>query len=223
LGWPPGCIPRRPARSPLKFDHYYGESHAPTSTSQAEATTTTTGPDSVGTRLPGWMQAVQLGPGAGVVHPLREEVGRPRALHRRAGLLLAEGEHVTTLRLEQIAEAMDDLESVFADPACFHSPGPIDDRPVQDYADSLASEFIGQYRDDSIVYRLRELIGAEDAGRPRDAMRHLKFVRRTLRRRLAEWGAGNAAKPLVADPPGSQGQPQTALTGESSSPVLVAV
>lgn len=110
-------------------------------------------------------------------------------------------------RLDQIAEAMADLEAVFADPTCFRSPGIPDDRPVQDYAVSLASEFIGTYRDDEIVGRLEKLVEAEDAGRPKDARRHLTFVRRKVAQRLGEWSTPDAAKPQVAatsDSPGSR-------------------
>ena len=67
-------------------------------------------------------------------------------------------------RLEQIEEAMADLEAVFADPDCFHSPGSCDPRPVQDYAISLASEFVGEYHDDLIPARLARLTEAEDVG-----------------------------------------------------------
>lgn len=106
---------------------------------------------------------------------------------------------MTAPRLEQIREAVDNLESVFADPACFRSSGSIDSRPVQDYAESLASEFIGRHADDEIVGRLRQLIKAEDAGHPKDARRHLTFIRRKLTRRLVEWEGSDAAKPLVAE------------------------
>lgn len=103
----------------------------------------------------------------------------------------------TASRLEQIAEAMADLEDVFLDPQCFHSPGTRDPRPVQDYAESLASEFVGAYRDEHVIYRLGQLIEAEDAGRPKDARRHLIFVRRRVAARLSEWSA--AANPQVAE------------------------
>jgi hypothetical protein len=91
------------------------------------------------------------------------------------------------LRLEQIEEAFADIEAVFADPAIFHSEGTRDDRPVQDYALRLSSEFVGTYRDDEIISRLAKLIEAEDAGRPKDALRHLSFVRRKIDTRLRRW------------------------------------
>jgi hypothetical protein len=124
------------------------------------------------------------------------------------------------LRLEQIAEAMEDLESVFADPHCFHSPGGFGDerdydpRPVQDYAVSLASEFVGAYRDEEIVNRLTKLENAEDAGKPKDARRHLTFVRRKVAARMAEWTAelaANAAKPQVTEASISSTSPQRSL------------
>lgn len=96
---------------------------------------------------------------------------------------------MSTARLEQIGEAMADLELVFADPDCFHSPGSRDPRPVQDYAVSLASEFVGAYRDDEITGRLAKLVDAEDAGQPKDARRHLTFVRRKVAARMREWEA----------------------------------
>ena len=100
-------------------------------------------------------------------------------------------------RLDQIAEAMSDLEAVFADPQWFHTPGEPDPRPVQDYAVSLASEFTGAYRDDHVTYRLGQLVEAEDAGRPKDARRHLTFVRRRLKAQVAEI-LGSAGSPQVA-------------------------
>jgi hypothetical protein len=106
---------------------------------------------------------------------------------------------VHPLRLEQIQEAMDDLEAVFADPTCFHSEGSYDDRPVQDYALSLASEFVGGYRDDEITSRLAKLIAAEDRGRPKDARHHLGFVRRKIDARLREWWSQIVTNPQVAD------------------------
>jgi hypothetical protein len=105
----------------------------------------------------------------------------------------------TASRLEQIEEAMADLEAVFADPECFHSPGSRDPRPVQDYATSLASEFVGAYRDDEVTGRLAKLVDAEDAGSPKDARRHLIFVRRKVAMLLTAWQAEIAAKPQVAE------------------------
>ena len=64
--------------------------------------------------------------------------------------------NVNSLRLEQIDEALAGLEAVFADPGCFHSPGSRDQRPVQDYALSLASEFVGAYREDEITRAPRQ-------------------------------------------------------------------
>jgi len=104
-------------------------------------------------------------------------------------------------RLAQITEAMADLEAVFADPECFHSPGSMDPRPVQDYATSLASEFAGFYRDDLIPARLARLVEAEDAGSPKTARRHLTFVRRKVQSRLREWHAEIAVNTLVAESP----------------------
>jgi len=103
------------------------------------------------------------------------------------------------LRLEQIEEALDDLNAVFADPTFFHSEGTWDDRPVQDYALSLSSEFIGQYHDAEIVSRLAKLIEAEDAGRPKDARHHLGFVRRKVDARLRGWGSQIATRAQVAE------------------------
>jgi hypothetical protein len=111
---------------------------------------------------------------------------------------------VSTHRLECIAEALADLESIFADPTCFGS-----DTCVQDYAVSVESEFIGRYRDEHISYRLGELIKAEDAGRPKDALRHLRYVRRRIQ---SEWSL-TAAKALVADSPTCQFSPQGVAVG----------
>ena len=97
-------------------------------------------------------------------------------------------------RLKQIEEAMADLEAVFADPDCFHSPGSRDPRPVQDYAISLASEFVGEYHDDLIPARLARLAEAEDVGSSKAARRHLTFVRRKVASRLREWWGDIAAK-----------------------------
>jgi|NGEPerStandDraft_6_1074524.scaffolds.fasta_scaffold21347_2 hypothetical protein len=108
------------------------------------------------------------------------------------------------LRLEQIQEALDDLEAVFSDPQCFHSEGSIDDRPVQDYALSLASEFVGSYRDDEITLRLAKLIEAEDEGRPKDARHHLGFVRRKVDARLRGWGSQIATNTQVVERHSSQ-------------------
>ena len=105
---------------------------------------------------------------------------------------------MTALRVRQIEEALADLEAAFADPQCFRSPGSSDPRPVQDYALSLASEFVGAYRDDEVRSRLAKLIEAEDAGSPKDALRNLNYVRRKLAIRLEEWGAQTATKPQVA-------------------------
>lgn len=102
-------------------------------------------------------------------------------------------------RLEQIEEALADLETVFADPTCFHSEGTWDDRPVQDYALSLASEFVGAYRDDEITSRLGKLIEAEDEGRAKNAFHHLGFLRRKVDSRLREWWSQIDTKDQVAD------------------------
>ena len=104
---------------------------------------------------------------------------------------------MTTQRLEQITEAMADLELVFADPDVFHSPGSRDPRPVQDYAVSLSSEFVGAYRDDEVTGRLAKLADAEDAGSPKDAMRHLRFVRRKVATLLTAWRAEIVANTQV--------------------------
>jgi hypothetical protein len=80
----------------------------------------------------------------------------------------------TDLRLEQIAEGLAHLEAVFAE------PGSLGDCSIADAAVSLASEFVGAYRDDEVTSRLAKLIDAETAGRPRDALRHLRFVRRKI-------------------------------------------
>ena len=78
---------------------------------------------------------------------------------------------------------MADLEAVFADPDCFHSPGSRDPRPVQDYAISLASEFVGAYHDD-LNPRACPSAEAEDAGSPKAARRHLTFVRHKVATRF---------------------------------------
>ncbi len=114
-------------------------------------------------------------------------------------------------RLAQIEEAAADLEAVFADPQCFHSPGSVDPRPVQDYAVSLASEFVGAYRDEEITGRLAKLVEAEDAGSPKDARRHLLFVRRKVNMRLREWAG--AAKAQVAESSDSAGTSETVAVG----------
>ena len=92
-----------------------------------------------------------------------------------------------------------DLEAVFADPDCFHSPGSCDPRPVQDYAISLASEFVGEYHDDLIPARLARLTEAEDVGSSKAARRHLTFVRRKVASRLREWWGHIAANAQVAE------------------------
>lgn len=68
-------------------------------------------------------------------------------------------------RREQIAEALEDLDTVFAE------PGALGDCSIADAAESLASEVVG---------RLAKLVEAEASGRPRDALRHLRFVRRKI-------------------------------------------
>jgi len=107
---------------------------------------------------------------------------------------------------------MADLEAAFADPQCFCPPRSIDPRPVQDYAASLASEFVGAYRDDEITGRLAKLVDAEDAGSPKDARRHLLFVRRKVQARLREW-AEIATKAQVADSHDPAGPPKAGAVG----------
>jgi hypothetical protein len=106
--------------------------------------------------------------------------------------------------LRKIEEAMADLEAVLADPDCFHSPGSRDPRPVQDYAISLASEFVDEYHDDLIPARLARLAEAEDVGSPKDARRHLTFVRRKVATRLREWRGDIAANRRSLSPTISQ-------------------
>jgi hypothetical protein len=125
-------------------------------------------------------------------------------------------------RLAQIEEAMADLEAVFADPECFHSPGSMDPRPVQDYAVSLASEFVGAYRDDLIPARLARLVEAEDAGQPKVARRHLTFVRRKVATRMSEWRAEIAANPQVAEGPDCAGSPERPAVAGGARTALVA-
>ena len=109
--------------------------------------------------------------------------------------------HIRVCRLEQIEEAMAALEAVFADPECFHSLGRRDPWPVSDYAISLASEFVGEYHDDLVLARLARLAEAEDGGTPKEARRHLTFVRRKVATRLRQWQAEIGTKPQVADTP----------------------
>lgn len=98
---------------------------------------------------------------------------------------------LTGLRREQVAEALGDLEHVFLEPGCFG------DCSVADAAESLASEFVGAYRDDEVVRRLGELATAESSGDMRRAGRHLRAVRRKLAER---WGVTAAeSEPLIAD------------------------
>ena len=115
---------------------------------------------------------------------------------------------MTAFRVLQIEEALADLEAAFADPNCFASPGVPDDRPVQDYAASLASEFVGAYRDDEITGRLAKLITAEDSGSPKTSLRHLNYVRRKVATRLSAWRAETDTKPQVAETPYFAGSPQ---------------
>lgn len=130
---------------------------------------------------------------------------------------------IHTRRLEQIEEATADLEAAFADPECFHSPSGRDPRPVQDYATSLASEFVGSYRDDEITGRLSKLAEAEDAGSPKDAMRHLTFVRRKVATRLRQWHAEIATKPQVAETHDSAGAAETATVADGATTRLPAL
>jgi len=90
-------------------------------------------------------------------------------------------------RAEQIGDALGDVEAVLLEPGCFG------DCSVGDAAVSLASEFVGAYRDDEIVRRLEELVEAERVGNLRVAGRHLQAVRRKLKIR---WGI----VPLVSEP-----------------------
>jgi hypothetical protein len=120
-------------------------------------------------------------------------------------------------RLEQIEEATADLEAVFTDPDCFHSPGSRDPWSVQNYAISLASEFVGSYRDDEISGRLTKLAEAEDAGSPKDAMRHLTFVRRKVATRLREWYAEIATKPQVVQTHDFAGAAETATVADGAT------
>ncbi len=100
----------------------------------------------------------------------------------------------TTLRLAQIAEALEWLEEVFCDPTG------VGDCSIEDAAVSLASEFVAGWSDEEVVARLTKLVEAESAGSPKDAARHLKFVERKVRGRWSEQGVRNAAKALVAEP-----------------------
>lgn len=94
-------------------------------------------------------------------------------------------------RHEQIAEALDDLRTLLLDPAAFG------DTNVADAAVSLASEFVGSYRDEEIVRRLGELVEAEANGRLKVAARHLRHVEAKLRQR---WGiVPIPSEPLIAD------------------------
>ena len=118
-------------------------------------------------------------------------------------------------RLEQIEEAMGDLEFIFADPTAF---GAHADAGVADYGVSLASEFwfAGRYHDDYLVGRLERMAGTDD---PRAQMRHLVAVRKRLATRLSEWERDaekmvrNATKPQVA---------ATSTLAVSSEAVIVA-
>ena len=94
-------------------------------------------------------------------------------------------------RLECIAEALSDLEMIFFDPECFGS-----DTTVADYAQSLASEFIGKYEDGSLVRHLQLLIAANE-GAPKVAYRELCWIRR----RVAEKWSLSATKDQVAEDP----------------------
>jgi len=93
----------------------------------------------------------------------------------------------TDLRLEQIAEGLAQLEAVFAE------PGSLGDCSVADAAESLASEFVGAYRDDEITGRLAKLIEAETAGQPRVARRHLLRVRSAIARKWPADGSKSSA------------------------------
>jgi hypothetical protein len=80
-------------------------------------------------------------------------------------------------RRSQIGEALWDLEQVFSSPGCFG--GCTEDEA----AESLASEFIGAWRDDEIMNRLDKFRAAVDAHQIKEAARHLGFVRRKLKTR----------------------------------------
>lgn len=110
-------------------------------------------------------------------------------------------------RLQCIAEALDDLEAIFSDPECFGSS-----TSIGEYAESLASEFVGRYEDEVVTNRLQHLIQAEIGGEPKLALRHLRHVRRRIAQR---WGL-DAAKPQFVDPPPPPSRPETSGLDDST-------
>jgi len=80
-------------------------------------------------------------------------------------------------RREQIGESLWDLEQVFSEPGCF------DGMTEDEAAESLASEFVGEWRDDEILGRLDKFRESVADGKIKDAARHLSFVRRKLKTR----------------------------------------
>ena len=131
-------------------------------------------------------------------------------------------------RRDQIGEALGDLKALFADPDAFG------DTSVQDAAVSLASEFVGEYRDDEITRRLDALVAAESDGNLRAAARHLRAVERKLRgigivpltseplisdadaKRWAKAGRCGGAKPQVTGGHGCPDSPESPVWGDSA-------
>ena len=97
-------------------------------------------------------------------------------------------------RAAQITEAMAHLERVFANDG-------MGDCTVVDAGASLASEFVGAWRQPAIVHRLDLLAEAELGHHPRVARRHLLAVRRLLGAALD--AHDNGANAQVSDDPSS--------------------
>lgn len=129
-------------------------------------------------------------------------------------------------RQQQIGEALHDLRTLLLDPDAFG------DTNVADATVSLASEFVGEFKDDEILRRLGELVEAEQAGRLKVAGRHLRAVEAKLKTRwgitpipseplipdtvahhLAAKAPSERAKSLVADPHSRPASPQKPRTG----------
>ena len=125
-------------------------------------------------------------------------------------------------RCEQVAEALADLEEVFFNPGCFG------DCTLSDVCESLASEFVGAWRDDEIVRRLSLM--ADSSDRPKQARHHLTFVRRKIRSRWAivptpsvpvipdaaarRWARSAGAKAQVGASHDRSGSPQAPVGGD---------
>lgn len=135
-----------------------------------------------------------------------------------------------TLRREQIGEALHDVRTLLLDPDSYGDTG------LADAAESLASECVGDWRDEEIVRRLGEMADAEAGGDLKLARRHLRHAERklaargitphesvplipdTVAKRLSQNGARAAAKVQVADCRNRTVSPQEAGTARDTHP-----